>query len=114
MPRFWVLLILVLTGCGLARLDKSASDLSSSKANYEDCLRNQPADSCETLKAIYAADLQEYEARHKAFSNYGASRVYVQQNTVAPAPLQIQPVPMPHTTTCTGNTFFGQPYVTCN
>ena len=46
----------------------------------EDCLRNQAAESRERLKAIYAADLQEYEARHKALSNYGASSIYVQQN----------------------------------
>jgi hypothetical protein len=73
------LVALLAGGCGLARLEKSAEDLQTSKADYEACLHSQPETSCENLKQIYEADLSEYEARHKAASNYGATRVNVYQ-----------------------------------
>jgi len=65
---------LLFSSCGLVRSERSAEDLSSSKDAYEQCIRAaEKVDQCEKEKAIYDADLAEYEARHKALSRYGAS-----------------------------------------
>jgi hypothetical protein len=65
----------------MVRTEESAEDLQSSKQAYEACLRNAPSvDQCSKEKAIFDADLAEYEARHKAMSRYGASRVIVNNN----------------------------------
>ena len=68
----------VVFSCGLARLEQSARDLQSSKGAYEACLRTADSvDHCAKEKAIYEADLADYEARHKAASRYGASSVTI-------------------------------------
>ena len=73
---------LLLLSCGLARLERSAEDLQSSKIAYEDCLRAaESTDQCAKEKAVYDADLAEYEARHKAASRYGASSININNNT---------------------------------
>jgi len=72
---------LLLSSCGLARLERSAEDLQSSKIAYEDCLRAaENVDQCTKEKAVYDADLAEYEARHKAASRYGASNIKINNN----------------------------------
>jgi len=71
-------LCLAVSSCGLVRSERSAEDLSSSKQAYEECLRAaEKANQCSKEKAIYDADLAEYEARHKAISRYGASSTTV-------------------------------------
>jgi hypothetical protein len=68
----------LLLSCGIVRVERSAEDLSSSKTAYEQCLRaSESVNQCSKEKAIYDADLAEYEARHKAVSRYGASSVTV-------------------------------------
>jgi len=53
----------VLFSCGLARLEQSAEDLQSSKGAYEAYLRTaESVDQCAKKKAIYEADLADYEA----------------------------------------------------
>jgi hypothetical protein len=52
-----------LIGCGLVRDNRAAADLESSKANYEACIRSKPAEQCQAEKAIFDADLVEYQAR---------------------------------------------------
>lgn len=74
------LAFLLLSSCGLVRTGRSAEDLSSSKEAYEQCVRAaEKLDQCAKEKAIYDADLAEYEARHKAAARYGASSVTVRQ-----------------------------------
>ena len=71
----------VVSGCGLARMENSAEDLQSSKIAYETCLRGADnVDQCAKEKAIYDADLDEYEARHKAAARYGASTTVINNN----------------------------------
>jgi hypothetical protein len=72
---------LLFSSCGIARVERSAEDLSSSKEAYEQCIRGaEKLDQCEKEKAIYDADLTEYEARHKAVSRYGASTTTINNN----------------------------------
>lgn len=72
---------LLSSSCGLVRSERSAEDLSSSKQAYEQCIReSQQVSQCDKEKAIYDADLAEYEARHKAMSRYGASTVNINSN----------------------------------
>ena len=71
---------LSLFSCGVVRTERSAEDLSSSKEAYEQCLRAaEKVDQCAKEKAIYDADLAEYEARHKAAARYGASSAIIHQ-----------------------------------
>jgi hypothetical protein len=79
--RAAALALLLLSSCGAVRTERSAEDLSSSKEAYEQCIRAaEKVDQCEKEKAIYDADLAEYEARHKAAARYGASSVIVNQH----------------------------------
>jgi hypothetical protein len=72
---------LMLSSCGLVRSERSAEDLGSSKSAYETCVRAADnLNQCAKEKAIYDADLDEYEARHKALHRYGASSTTVIQN----------------------------------
>ncbi len=76
-----VLLSLLALSCGFARLQQSAEDLQSSKNAYETCIRAaENVDQCAKEKAIFDADLAEYEARHKAAARYGASTARVTVN----------------------------------
>lgn len=71
-----LLFTILLAGCGLVRqthelvqaqkaASQSSEDLQTSKVAYEACLRSadNPA-KCDSQKAIYEADLAEYQARH--------------------------------------------------
>ncbi len=69
-----LLLVFALFGCGAVRMNRSADDLQSSKLAYEQCVRAADSvDQCAKEKAIFDADLAEYDARFKAASRYGAS-----------------------------------------
>jgi hypothetical protein len=71
MRRVFFGLLFIVSSCGISGLDKSEQDLRTSKANYEQCLESRPAEDCENPRAIYEADLQDYQAHHKGTSRYG-------------------------------------------
>jgi hypothetical protein len=78
----WLIFVIIsltaLTGClDVARV-KSSSDLENSKAAYKKCLEQNPDApmKCETLKKIYEADLEAYNAL-KSQGSYGYSTTVI-------------------------------------
>lgn len=55
---------LFLSGCGVAAMQQSRTDMINAKHEYEACLKANPnnPDKCEALRRAFKADLETYEA----------------------------------------------------
>lgn len=62
--HIFMLCILLISGCGIARQQKAAEDMSQSKIAYKDCLnknQNTP-NKCDAQKSAYEADVRDWDA----------------------------------------------------